>query len=148
MFWDSLLFLKYFLHFWQCVALNVFSIWMTTYIKLEMSCLLKQLHTEIMHQKTYAKKSTWFFLLVASWRFQGQREAPVKKKQLNFGHCPNRLDPPPSVSLDTFEELFPFDSEIKWWLHQPCQPQHILGKMLNFFPVSLGGSSIWCWGGP
>ena len=32
-------------------------------------------------------------------------EAPVRNKQLNFGHCPNRLDPPP-VSLDMFKELF------------------------------------------
>ena len=69
MFRDSLFFLKFLPHFWQCNALNVFSIWMITYIKLGVSHLWKKFQDEIVHQRTFTKKAPNFFL-APCWRYQ------------------------------------------------------------------------------
>ena len=61
---DALFFLKYLPHFWQCNALNVFSIWIITYIKLGVSHLWKKFQDEIVHQRTFTKKTPNFFWLL------------------------------------------------------------------------------------
>ena len=57
-------FLKYLPHFWQCNALNVFSTWIITYIKLGVSHLWKNFQDEIVHQRTFTKKAPNFFWLL------------------------------------------------------------------------------------
>ena len=50
-------FLKYFAHIAQCYALNVFSTWIITWIKLVMSQLWGKFHDEMIHKKTFANKT-------------------------------------------------------------------------------------------
>ena len=57
-------FLKYLPHFWQCNALNVFSTWIITYIKLGVSHLWKKFQDEIVHQRTFTKKAPKFVWLL------------------------------------------------------------------------------------
>ena len=55
-------FLKYLPHLWQYNALNVFSAWIITYIKLGVSHFWKMFQDEIVHQRTFTKKAPNFFL--------------------------------------------------------------------------------------
>ena len=61
MFFDVCFLLKYIFLFWHCLALNVFSIWKTTMIRLYMSCVWKQFQDEMLHQKKIAKDPLDFF---------------------------------------------------------------------------------------
>ena len=60
----SVFFLKYLPHIGQCNALNVFSTWIITYIKLGVSHLWKKFQDEIVHQRTFTKAPNFFWLLV------------------------------------------------------------------------------------
>ena len=61
-------FLKYLPHFWQCNAINVFSTWIITEIKLCVSHLWKKLQDDIVHQKHLQKTPN--FCLALCKRYQ------------------------------------------------------------------------------
>ena len=58
MFCDFFFFLKSFIHFWHCHASTVFFTWIIIWIRLNMSCSLKQFLNEMIYQKTFAKTAS------------------------------------------------------------------------------------------
>ena len=61
--WIFFLFFMYLRHFLQCNVLNLFTTWTIKYIKLIMSHLRENFQDEIVHQRTFPKKSNFDWAL-------------------------------------------------------------------------------------